>query len=80
MSPYRIPALAGKPYRPSNGTEGMMFMEKFCDRCQRDALYRKTGWDGCEIIDASLVDGAKEWTHDAEGRPTCTEFEKEDER
>lgn len=26
---------AGKPYRPSNGTEGDIFEEHFCNRCRR---------------------------------------------
>ena len=25
-----------KPYRPSNGTEGVWFEEKFCSKCEKD--------------------------------------------
>jgi hypothetical protein len=76
-----------KPYRPSNGTEGMMFTERFCDRCKRDARYRETddGADGCPILAASYcyeVDSEKypkEWIvnlHDAIGSTArCTAFE-----
>ncbi len=40
-----------KKYRPSNGTEGMIFEDRFCDRCKREAKYRRThdGADGCMI-------------------------------
>src|SRR5690606_36947326 len=48
---------AGKPFRPSNGTEDDMFHEVFCDRCWRDAKYRRTrdGRDGCPILAASFL-------------------------
>lgn len=48
-----------KPYRPSNGTEGDIFRASWCDRCERDRLYRETGGNaplnedgsnGCSII------------------------------
>jgi len=85
MSPYKIKSMAGKSYRPSNGTEGMIFMDAFCDRCKRDAKYRETndGEDGCPIAAASFwaeydsPDYPKEWTHTAEGEPMCTAFEPE---
>ena len=32
---------AGKPYRPSNGTEGEIFEATWCDHCQRDAAFRR---------------------------------------
>ncbi|MBS4019090.1 MAG: hypothetical protein KGZ68_12725 [Dechloromonas sp.] len=31
---------AGEKYRPSNGTEGQLFLDAFCRRCQRDAAMR----------------------------------------
>ncbi len=71
--PYKIPACAGKPYRPSNGTEGMMFMEAFCERCTKDR-FDETGKpeDGCDILMRTLCHEIKdaeyppEWTHTAE--------------
>lgn len=73
--PVQYPSEAGKPYRPSNGTEGGIFMSQFCDRCGKCE-------DGfCEIIsDTMLLDTddpnyPKEWKFDAEGCPTCTAFE-----
>jgi hypothetical protein len=75
VSPYELPDCAGKPYRPSNGTEGMMFMEYFCDRC----IYNSEE-EGCEIImrtmmhDVSEPEYPSEWLHDFKGRPQCTQF------
>lgn len=79
------PELAGKPYRPGSGTEGMAFDEEWCDHCARDAEFRKD-WDnadpaiGCQILAATLAnmigdpDYPKEWVHDRNGRPCCTAF------
>ena len=79
MSPYRIQACAGKPYRPSNGTEGEVFQERFCEQCIHDD-YDNAKY--CEILSRSMAFGVdepdypEEWTHDSEGRPMCTAFEK----
>jgi len=81
--PYKIKECAGRPYRPSNGSEGLDFMYHFCENCKRDQKYQETqdGADGCPIILASMCyeiedpEYPKEWTHDNEGIPTCTAFE-----
>jgi hypothetical protein len=80
-----------KPYRPSNGTEGMMFEDRFCDRCKRDAKYRRTqdGKDGCRILalvgayQAHEPEYPKEWVQNAHGDPygataRCTAFQFDD--
>lgn len=80
-----------KPYRPSNGTEGSVFEARFCDRCKRDAKYRRTqdGADGCPILAAVFcieVDDPKypkEWVQNAHGDPygataRCTAFRFDD--
>ena len=75
-----------KPYRPSNGTEGMMFEELWCDTCAKDLLWRQTqdGSLGCTIHSAALCfdpgddEYPSEWTHDAEGQPCCTQYTRED--
>lgn len=73
--PYQIEAMAGKPYRPSNGIEGMMFEEQNCNHCKLNALN-----GGCDIyLNAFLysIDEPSypaEWTHDFAGRPQCTAF------
>lgn len=65
-----------KPYRPSNGTEGEMFMERFCDRCAIDGEHPQ----GCEILAASFAFDPrderypKEWVRGADGWGTCTAF------
>jgi hypothetical protein len=71
--PVHYPDHAGKPYRPSNGTEGMIFEEMFCDHCTRFSAE-------CEIFLSALLYAIdddqypKEWIFDADGRPTCTAF------
>jgi len=75
------------PYRPSNGSEGDFFMDKFCYRCKHDAVFQRTqdGDDGCQIILASMTFDTeeegypKEWiSDDAVGliNPRCTAFER----
>ena len=76
--------MRGKPgeiYRPANGTEGMDFEERFCERCWRDRRYRATGdGSGCSILsrvftmDPREKGYPKEWVYDADGLPTCTAF------
>ena len=80
--------VAGKPYRPANGTEGMIFDEHWCDSCTRDAKFRAGGFevaeDGCKILANTFVfdiddpEYPTEWVHDADGHPTCTAFERSD--
>jgi hypothetical protein len=79
------PEMAGKPYRPGSGTEGMAFDEVWCDQCARDEEFRKD-WDnadpaiGCRILANTFVydigdpNYPKEWVHDKNGRPCCTAF------
>ena len=77
--PIKIPDAAGELYRPSNGTEGMKFMEQFCDRCRFGEVDEKTG-EGCDIQLRSLVHNTDEpgypaeWRFDFAGRPDCTAF------
>ena len=72
--PIEIPNLAGKPYRPSNGTEGELFMEMHCYRCVHNGP--------CMIptfamsFESGHSQYPKEWVFDAYGWPTCTAFEK----
>ena len=79
-----------KPYRPSNGTEGTMFEARFCDRCKREARFRRTGdgADGCRIATAVFIYDVddpkypKEWVEsigDATGMTArCTAFQIDD--
>ena len=70
----------GDKYRPSNGTEGEGFIDRFCFRCaNEESLHRKDGSGVmCPIIagtmglDVTDPEYPKEWTYDAAGNPTCT--------
>ena len=65
-----------KPYLPSNGTEGMIFTERFCDLCRR---YSET--HGCKILNKTKYLDVKdtryphEWICNDDGtHPLCTAF------
>jgi hypothetical protein len=68
-----------RPYRPSNGTEGEAFQEKFCCNCVRDRAVNLGGddpqWeDGCQILARALADGGvPEWVEMDSG-PFCTAY------
>ena len=79
---------AGKPYRPSNGTEGEIFDGMWCDHCERDRRYREN-WtddnmpdaeDGCPILADTLIfntadaEYPKQWRYDESGVPECSGF------
>ena len=79
------PDMAGKPYRPGSGTEGMAFDEAWCEHCERDREYREAGPDAdpaiaCQIIADTFafdIDDPrypKEWVYDRTGKPCCTAF------
>lgn len=66
---------AGDPYRPSNGTEGLFFQERFCFNCERDRYFDDMNpEDGCSILACSYADVAEEWVYDRDGNPTCLSF------
>lgn len=74
--------MKGKPYCPSNGTEGEGFLEHYCANCFHDD-YSRTGNEGersCDIILRAMVFGIKdpeypkEWVFAENNVPTCTKF------
>lgn len=74
--PIRIDGIAdGTSYRPSNGTEGMMFEEQICSKCKK-----YTDYGPCKIFDLSMLynlkdpEYPKEWIFKNE-TPVCTAFE-----
>lgn len=77
-----IKTFAGKPYRPSNGTEGDMFREDNCYKCKHWVLDKPTDTYGCKkwIYDNTLFydigdpEYPKEWKYDDEANPICTAF------
>jgi hypothetical protein len=87
MSGYR--GTPGDSYEPSNGSEGIDFMDQFCAHCVKDKALNGEkdpdickGEDYCTIIAASMMFklGTEayptEWVYDDEGLPTCTAFEE----
>lgn len=76
----------GEPFRPANGSMGMIFQAHFCDRCEKDRAYREDDLgeaEGCQIIVDSMFYKAtdpeypKEWIYGEDGYATCTAFEPE---
>lgn len=73
---------AGAPYRPSNGMEAALFMAAFCDRCERDAAYRRDPDrnDSCPIAAATMAFRVTdpgypgEWVRGSDGEGKCTAF------
>lgn len=76
----------GKPYRPSNGTSGMMFEEKFCQNCIHEKFMhtQKHGDKQCDIFNRAFLhdlkdkEYPKEWQYDKDDKPTCTAWKKWD--
>ena len=72
-------------YRPLSGTEGMWFMDRFCDRCRRDEAFQRGDGDSCPIAAATIAydvadpEYPPEWIEDEAG-PRCTAYEPIDER
>lgn len=73
---------AKNSYRPSNGTEGMSFVEDFCEQCihENPDLNSKKK---CEILTLTMFyyptdkEYPREWIY-KDGKPTCTKFQKWD--
>lgn len=76
------PGAGSEPYRPANGTEGALFMCRFCDQCARDRAFRNGTGDSCPIAAATLVyriddpEYPPEWRQDSSG-PYCTAFQED---
>jgi len=70
----------GAKYRPSNGTEGEIFMSQYCWNCAHDADENKP----CPILGASLAYSIsdpkypEQWQYNECNDPVCTEFLHED--
>lgn len=72
-----------RKYRPSNGTEGMGFIECYCMNC----VYENPHPDAkpkCDILSRSFLYGIKdekypeEWQYNENDQPICTAFKKWD--
>jgi len=66
--------MASKPYRPSNGTEGMGFVEVWCDRCIKMSI-DPNAKKQCSFFLRSQIDYDHngKW-FEIDGVPTCTAF------
>ena len=75
--------MKGEHYMPSNGTEGMGFMEHYCGNCIHEK-FMHTNRDGdkqCEVLNRCFFnapDPQPEWIYDENDQPICTEFKKFD--
>lgn len=75
--------LPGVQWTPANGTDGMMFVEKYCLPCGRDRPTSEgVNFDECldseicPILSASFRDEAIEWRRLESGETICTEYRK----
>lgn len=70
-------------YRPSCGTEGADFMDRWCARCERDRAWREDPdfGEGCSIAARTMAVKAddpgypQEWREDGPLGPRCTAFQ-----
>jgi hypothetical protein len=73
-------AAAGKPYRPSNGTEGEYFEAQFCDRCKKMRKSPEASTQCGIYLRVSAYDikdkkYPKQWRYAPDGSgPECTSF------
>jgi len=72
---------AGEKYRPANGTEGEIFIDRQCSQCQKNM----DGTKLCDIIADTMLfnvdedEYPSEWVYGADGQPCCTAFVATDE-
>ena len=75
--------MKGKPYRPSNGTEGDYFIDEFCMNCI-NCNPDPDGEKQCDILrdtfvfDISDEGYPKQWVYDDNEKPSCTDWIKWD--
>lgn len=69
----------GKPYRPSNGSEGMWFIAEYCEQCIHERFMHTQDHSDkkCDILNRSMLcdlnddDYPEEWIYQ-DGKPICT--------
>lgn len=68
-------------YKPSNGTEGMMFQSEWCEKCWKDRHAEDDPTKGCQILLRTMMYDSRhphypgEWRRDPEtDEPICTAF------
>lgn len=83
---YCFPDSAGESFRPSNGTEGMIFMDAFCEHCINEKWCHTQNDDDkkCDILSNSMLYDPgepgypEEWVYNEEGWPVCTAWKRWD--
>lgn len=83
---------AGEKWRPSNGTEGDVFMSMNCHQCEFGKFMREgmhfddaEEHERCAIVGVTFVLDVEdegypvEWQYGTDGQPTCTAFHQEGE-
>lgn len=71
-----------KKYLPSNGTEGELFMHKYCSQCIHEKWVhtQRESDKKCDILsrtfylDINDPDYPEEWQYKESGEPTCTKY------
>lgn len=83
---YQFKDCAGKSFRPSNGTEGMVFEEHFCSNCIHEKFIHTQNhkdkqcpvYSGMILFEVNEEDYPPELVFDSEGWPVCTKWTKWD--
>ena len=71
----RCKADAGKPYRPSNGTEGEVFFSAYCSDCTKSQREEPCSIEGAAMFNRITdPDYPKQWIYGKDGQPKCTAF------
>ena len=71
--------MSTEKYQPSNGTDGEIFMARFCNQCAHENMDTDLS-EPCEILGRTFAfridheEYPSEWTYDENGEPTCTRF------
>lgn len=67
---------AGEKWRPSNGTEGDIFIYSWCRKCKKDVN------NDCPILAATMAFDAsdelypQEWQYGDDGQPKCSAYDR----
>lgn len=62
----------GKKYQPSNGSEGLMFLEAQCGNCAYKADCTIPAWT--MAFSVGDEEYPSEWVYGDDGQPCCTAF------
>ena len=68
-----------KPYLPSNGTEGAVWTEEWCDNCTRRALDPGAKTQCTHELRALMGEDNEKWYY-IDGIPTCLAFRSRKDR